>query len=128
MAGLDEYNLKRNFNLTAEPEGRLKEAGSRLFTIQKHAASRLHYDFRIELGGVLKSWAVPKGPCLDPSEKRLAVHVEDHPIDYHDFEGLIPKGEYGGGAILLWDHGHWEPLGDPDQGYRQGRLKFRLKG
>ncbi|MDI6853218.1 MAG: DNA ligase D [Deltaproteobacteria bacterium] len=126
---LEKYRQKRNFHKTPEPPG---EAGSsisgRTYCIQKHAASRLHYDLRLELDGVLKSWAVPKGPCLDPAEKRLAVHVEDHPLDYGSFEGIIPEGEYGGGTVMLWDRGQWEPIGNPHQGYADGHLKFRLHG
>lgn len=98
------------------------------FVVQKHDASRLHYDFRLELDGVLKSWAVAKGPSLIKGEKRLAVHVEDHPLDYGDFEGTIPEGQYGGGTVLLWDRGAWEPEGDPHEGYQKGRLTFRLAG
>jgi bifunctional non-homologous end joining protein LigD len=129
--GLREYRRKRNFKKTPEPSGTSsvrRGKGDRLFVIQKHAASRLHYDFRLELEGVLKSWAVPKGPSLDPADKRLAMHVEDHPLDYGSFEGIIPKGEYGGGTVLLWDRGIWEPVGDPHQTYRAGNLKFVLKG
>jgi len=129
--GLREYRRKRDFKKTPEPSGKVaprRRKGKLLFVIQKHAASRLHYDFRLELDGVLKSWAVPKGPSLDPADKRLAMHVEDHPIEYGSFEGVIPKGEYGGGTVLLWDRGSWEPVGDPHEGYRAGNLKFVLKG
>ena len=127
--GLQEYNRKRDFKVTSEPEGREHESGPELsFIIQKHAASHLHYDFRLELDGVLLSWAVPKGPSLDPDVKRLAVHVEDHPIEYGEFEGIIPRGEYGGGTVMLWDRGRWIPRSDPRAGYRKGDLKFRLEG
>jgi len=127
--GLAEYHRKRDFGKTDEPRGREHASGATLaFVIQKHAASHLHYDFRLELDGVLKSWAVPKGPSLDPSVKRLAVHVEDHPIEYGDFEGIIPRGEYGGGTVMLWDHGLWEPLGDPHKAYQKGHLRFALHG
>src|SRR5713101_8626887 len=129
--GLREYQRKRDFSRTPEPAGserrsrRQKKLG---YLIQMHAARRLHYDFRLELDGVLKSWAVPKGPSLDPQAKRLAVHVEDHPIEYGEFEGIIPAGEYGGGTVMLWDRGQWEPVGNPHLGYRQGRFKFKLHG
>ncbi|HEU0013530.1 MAG TPA: non-homologous end-joining DNA ligase, partial [Longimicrobium sp.] len=127
--GLDEYHRKRDFKATAEPRGEVHASGPRLsFVIQKHAASHLHYDFRLELDGVLKSWAVPKGPSLDPSVKRLAVHVEDHPIEYGTFEGIIPRGEYGGGTVMLWDRGTWTPLDDARKGYRKGHLRFALQG
>ncbi len=126
--GLTEYKKKRNFGATPEPEGKVKETKGQSFVIQKHAASRLHYDFRLEMEGVLRSWAVPKGPSLDPGEKRLAVHVEDHPIDYGDFEGVIPKGQYGGGTVLLWDRGTWTPEGDAVADYKKGNLKFHLDG
>ena len=102
--------------------------GGLLYIIQKHDASRLHYDFRLELDGVLKSWAIPKGPSLDPSAKRLAVEVEDHPLEYGSFEGLIPQGEYGGGTVMLWDRGSWEPEEDPHEGLKTGKLKFTLHG
>ncbi len=128
--GLELYRKKRNFKTTPEPAGRVQRRGSRepMFVIQKHAASHLHYDFRLEHKGVLLSWAVPKGPSLDPHDKRLAMHVEDHPIEYGDFEGVIPPKQYGSGTVLLWDRGTWEPQGDVDAGYRQGKLKFRLHG
>ncbi len=126
--GLREYHAKRDFRRTREPRGSTKTRRGWLYVIQKHDASRLHYDFRLQLGGVLLSWAVPKGPSLDPTIKRLAMHVEDHPVDYGGFEGIIPEGEYGGGTVMLWDRGHWEPEGDPAESYRQGKLKFRLFG
>jgi bifunctional non-homologous end joining protein LigD len=125
---LAEYNAKRDFTKTAEPEGRVAERAGNGFVVQKHAASRLHYDFRLELDGVLKSWAISRGPSLVPGEKRLAVHVEDHPLDYGGFEGTIPKGEYGGGTVMLWDRGTWEAEGDAQKEYRKGRLTFRLDG
>ena len=126
---LRQYWKKRNFRNTPEPRGKETPAGARLqFVIQQHAASRLHYDFRLELDGTLKSWAVPKGPSLDPAQKRLAVHVEDHPLDYASFEGIIPEKQYGAGTVLLWDRGYWEPIGDPKADYRRGRLKFTLHG
>lgn len=127
--GLDEYKRKRDFRVTAEPEGHVHRSGDVLsFCIQKHAASHLHYDFRLELDGVLKSWAVPKGPSLDPGVKRLAVHVEDHPLEYGAFEGIIPKKEYGGGTVMLWDRGTWTPGDDPRKAYQKGHLRFRLQG
>jgi bifunctional non-homologous end joining protein LigD len=130
--GLSEYNRKRNFAITSEPSGdaptRARQGAALGFVIQKHAATRLHYDFRLELDGVLLSWSVPKGPSLDPKVKRLAMHVEDHPLAYADFEGIIPKGQYGGGTVLLWDRGTWEPFGDPKAGYAAGNLKFHLDG
>lgn len=126
---LAEYNEMRDFDRTREPSGRVKRSTSgHAFVIQKHAARRLHYDFRLELDGVLLSWAVPKGPSLSPAEKRLAVQVEDHPVDYGDFEGTIPKGQYGGGSVIVWDRGTWEPIGDPHQGLERGRLDFELDG
>jgi bifunctional non-homologous end joining protein LigD len=125
---LKEYKRKRDFRRTSEPRPKVEKRHSWSYAIQKHAASHLHYDFRLELDGVLKSWAVPKGPSLDPSVKRLAMHVEDHPVKYGDFEGIIPEGEYGGGTVMLWDRGTWEPVGDPHESYRRGRFKFRLHG
>ncbi len=126
--GLQRYHAKRDFSQTAEPEGRVGKARGHRYLIQKHAATRLHYDFRLELDGVLKSWAVTKGPSLDPVDKRLAVEVEDHPLDYGDFEGTIPMGQYGGGTVMLWDTGTWEPVGDPHDGLRKGKLVFQLHG
>ena len=126
---LSQYRRKRDFTKTPEPTGGRHKRGDGLrFVVQKHAARRLHYDFRLEMDGVLKSWAVPKGPSLDPQAKRLAVHVEDHPLDYGDFEGVIPQGEYGGGTVIVWDSGTWIPEGDPEAGYRDGVLKFELRG
>jgi bifunctional non-homologous end joining protein LigD len=127
---LDLYHKKRNFKTTPEPKGRVhaRKPKDLRFVIQKHAASHLHYDFRLELGGVLLSWAVPKGPSLDPNDKRLAMHVEDHPIEYGDFEGVIPPKQYGSGTVLLWDRGIWIPKEDPEAGYAKGRLKFELVG
>ncbi len=127
---LSTYRAKRDFSKTAEPAGKVaaaRGAGLR-FVIQRHDATRLHYDFRLELDGVFKSWAVTKGPSLDPHDKRLAVEVEDHPLDYGDFEGTIPEGEYGGGTVQLWDRGYWIPEGDPHEGLRRGELKFSLDG
>jgi bifunctional non-homologous end joining protein LigD len=126
--GLQEYNRKRDFTKTPEPRGRVHSAAGRSFVIQKHAATQLHYDFRLEMDGVLKSWSVPKGPSYDPTVKRLAMMTEDHPVEYGSFEGIIPKGEYGGGTVLLWDHGRWEPLGDPAEMLRKGSLKFVMHG
>ncbi|HEX8596179.1 MAG TPA: DNA ligase D [Pseudomonas sp.] len=136
---LDEYQRRRDFAATPEPSGNNKEKGVRArrnespdhalqFCIQKHDATRLHYDFRLEINGTLKSWAVPKGPSLDPTVRRLAVHVEDHPLDYAGFEGHIPHGHYGAGDVIVWDRGVWVPQGDPLASYEKGRLKFELKG
>ncbi|ENY76646.1 ATP-dependent DNA ligase [Pseudomonas putida TRO1] len=128
---LQEYARKRDFNATPEPSGkrkRGKRAHALQFCIQKHDASHLHYDFRLELDGTLKSWAIPKGPSLDPKVRRLAVHVEDHPLDYADFEGRIPEGHYGAGDVIVWDRGVWEPEGDAHEAYAKGKLRFRLQG
>jgi bifunctional non-homologous end joining protein LigD len=128
-SSLREYRRKRDFRATPEPAGEVAPSSPRrLFVVQKHAARRLHYDLRLEHHGTLKSWAVPKGPSLDPGEKRLAVEVEDHPVEYGDFEGAIPAGQYGGGTVLLWDRGWWEPRGNPEHGLRRGKLRFRLRG
>jgi bifunctional non-homologous end joining protein LigD len=128
VASLQPYAAKRDFAKTREPRGAKAKRRGNAFVVQKHAARRLHYDFRLELDGVLKSWAVTKGPSLVPGEKRLAVEVEDHPIEYQDFEGTIPKGQYGGGTVLIWDRGTWTPQGDPRKGLAKGRLDFELDG
>src|ERR1700751_4384195 len=134
---LEEYRRKRNFGKTPEPAPGHVVATTpgpgarRRFVIQRHRATRLHYDFRLEIDGVLVSWAVPKGPSLDPAQRRMAVHVEDHPIEYLDFEGVIPKGEYGGGDVIVWDWGRWQA--DPEtpdgiRGVEDGEVKFSLQG
>ncbi len=127
---LKKYHQKRNFKNTTEPLGKIKASKSKkMYLIQKHSASHLHYDLRLELNGVLLSWAIPKGPSLDPTVKRLAVHVEDHPLEYGSFEGMIPEGEYGGGTVMLWDQGEWNPKdSNTKQAYQQGNLTFQLKG
>src|SRR6201989_3005096 len=127
---LAKYRSKRDFTRTPEPSGERSAASAnrRRFVIQKHAATRLHYDFRLELDGVFKSWAVTRGPSLDPAEKRLAGEVEDHPLDYGDFEASIPKRQYGGGTVLLWDRGFWQPEGDAEKMLKKGDLKFSLDG
>jgi bifunctional non-homologous end joining protein LigD len=128
VAGLQTYAAKRDFAKTPEPRGAKAKQSGHVFVVQKHAARRLHYDFRLELDGVLKSWAITKGPSLVPGEKRLAVEVEDHPLDYQDFEGTIPQGQYGGGTVLVWDRGTWTPHGDPHEGLAKGHLDFELDG
>ena len=129
---LSRYNSKRDFAQTLEPRGQsgAERREQHRFVIQKHAARRLHYDLRLELGGVFKSWAVTRGPSLDPADKRLAVEVEDHPLDYGDFEGTIPAGQYGGGTVQLWDRGYWQPESDqaPARSLKEGELKFTLLG
>jgi len=125
---LEDYRKKRDFSKTPEPKGETRPAGGSSYCIQKHAASRLHYDFRLELDGVLLSWAVPKGPSFDPRDKRLAMRVEDHPVEYGSFEGVIPEGEYGAGAVVLWDRGTWSPAVDPGLALKKGELKFQLQG
>ncbi|SFD10127.1 DNA ligase D [Massilia yuzhufengensis] len=123
------YKAKRNFDITSEPaEGGVANTEALTFVIQKHWATRLHYDFRLELDGTMKSWAVPKGPSYDTLDKRMAVHVEDHPISYADFEGTIPPKQYGAGKVIIWDKGTWSPIGDPHEGYRKGNLKFEIRG
>jgi bifunctional non-homologous end joining protein LigD len=125
---LAAYRAKRSLERTPEPAGAVAPASGRLFVVHMHAATRLHWDLRLEMEGVLRSWAVPKGPSYDTAEKRLAVHVEDHPIEYGDFEGMIPEGNYGAGAVIVWDRGEWVPIGDPLEGLEKGKLLFELKG
>ena len=127
---LAKYRTKRDFKVTSEPKGLARKdvpQESLIFVVQKHQASHLHYDFRLEWRGVL-SWAIPKGPSLDPSIKRLAMAVEDHPVEYAKFEGIIPEGQYGGGTVMVWDQGTWEPEVDVESGLRDGELKFSLHG
>src|SRR5690349_8914600 len=127
-AKLAKYRSKRDFTRTAEPRGEARAQPGHRFVIQQHAARRMHYDFRLELDGVLLSWSVPKGPSLSPRDRRLAVRTEDHPLDYADFEGIIPQGEYGGGTVVVWDRGTWQPEGDARDGMKRGRLSFTLDG
>src|ERR1041384_3036772 len=127
---LSAYRAKRSVEKTPEPAGVVtpRAGPGGLFVVHQHAATRLHFDLRLELDGVLKSWAVPKGPSRDPADKRLAVHVEDHPIEYGDFEGIIPEGNYGAGAVIVWDRGVWVPIEDPAAGLAKGKLLFELRG
>ncbi len=125
----EKYRQNTDIAYTSESSGSVGQESSKyIFVVQKHASRQLHYDFRLEMDGVLKSWAVPKGPSLDPAAKRLAIQVDDHRMDYADFEGTIPEGEFGGGTVMVWDRGFWEPLGDQRTGYTQGSLKFTLYG
>jgi len=129
MAKLSTYRAKRDFSATREPRGTVARSSSYRFVVQKHDATRLHYDLRLELDGVFKSWAVTKTPSLDPAVKRLAIEVEDHPLAYGTFEGNIAEGQYGAGTVQLWDRGKWKPLGDdPQSDLRKGRLSFELNG
>src|SRR6186997_3693170 len=132
FGNLAEYNRKRRFDVTPEPAGKPRRARKQSleFVVQKHRASRLHYDFRLEHDGVMLSWAVPKGPSTDPANKRFAMQTEDHPIDYNQFEGVIPEGEYGGGTVMIWDFGTWKPeeTDDPEAALRKGDFKFTLEG
>lgn len=129
---LDKYIEKRNFDATTEPKGKIeKHKKDQVFVVQKHAASHLHYDFRLEMDGVLKSWAIPKGPSMDSAVKRLAIMVEDHPYDYKDFEGIIPEGNYGAGKVIVWDNGTYRLIDEEENaqsGLEKGELKFILKG
>ncbi len=125
---LGRYRAKRQFDRTSEPKGSGASGDGALYVVQKHSARQLHYDLRLQFGNVLKSWAVSKGPSLNPKVRRLAVHVEEHPIEYARFEGTIPKGEYGGGSVLVWDIGTWVPMDDPTASFDKGIIKFRVAG
>lgn len=127
---LKEYRRKRNFRRTPEPEGSQGVESNQYFVVQKHQASHLHYDFRLQVAGVLKSWAIPKGPSIDPLHRRLAIQVEDHPVEYRDFERVIPSGEYGGGTVMIWDCGSYELLEEknPQKSIQEGGIRFRLQG
>ena len=127
---LKEYRRKRSFRKTPEPEGSQRVESNQYFVVKKHQASHLHYDFRLQVAGVLKSWAIPKGPSIDPSRRRLAIQVEDHPVEYKNFEGVIPSGEYGGGTVTIWDCGSYEPLKekDPQKSIEEGAMSFLLHG
>src|SRR5215208_5337941 len=125
---LSAYRAKRSLERTPEPAGAVTRNDGRLFVVHEHAARRLHWDLRLEMEGVLRSWAVPKGPSYDTADKRLAVLVEDHPLEYGDFEGMIPDGNYGAGAVIVWDRGQWVPVDDPAEGLAKGKLLFELRG
>lgn len=128
---LARYHKKRNFTKTTEPKGKIQSSSTPVFVVQKHAATTLHYDFRIEIDGVLKSWAIPKGPSKDPHDKRLAIPTEDHPMEYKDFAGVIPEGEYGAGTVEIWDHGTYENLLSDipmNKSYAQGKIEIKLHG
>ena len=125
---LEHYRAKRSLNKTPEPSGAVSAPGGRGFVVQKHWATRMHFDFRIEHNGVLLSWAVPKGPSANPADKHVAIHVEDHPVDYADFEGIIPEGNYGAGAVIVWDRGTYVPLSDIDEGLAAGKLLLEMRG
>src|SRR5580704_15912948 len=126
--GIDTYRAKRRFGETPEPKGAVGASDDPIYVIQKHHARRMHYDLRLEMGGTLKSWAVPEGPCLDPKVRRFAKLVEDHPLEYAKFEGRIPAGNYGAGTVIVWDRGTWVSVVDPEKALADGEIKFRLAG